>query len=206
MKRKLPEWRTQKCNPCFGAESPLRSTGLQTAGFHTSPYRAVSENLRKLGATLHRGTVFAPMQSIYEKEVTWMENPKMLSLFWCRKPTSQYGLANYRLSCIAVYGRPCKFAETRRIPFTVVPWLHQCNLCMERKLLEWRTQKCNPCFGAESPLRSTGLQTTGFHASPYRAVSVNLRKLGATFHRGTVFASMQSIYEKEAAGMENPKM
>ena len=143
MKRKLPEWRTQKCYPCFGAESPLRSTGLLTTGFHASPFMAV--------------------------------------------------LA-------------CKFAETRRIPFTVVPWLHQCNLCMERKLLEWRTQKCNPCFGAESPLRSTGLQTTGFHASPYRAVSVNLRKLGATFHRGTVFASMQSIYEKEAAGMENPKM
>ena len=46
--------------------------------------------------------------------------------------------------------------------------MHQCNLCMKRKLLEWRTQKCNPSFGAESSLRSTGQQTTGFHASPYR--------------------------------------
>ena len=77
---------------------------------------------------------------------------------------------------------------------------------MKRKLRKWRTQECNPCFGAESPLRSTGLQTTGFHASPYRAVSVNLRKLGATFHRGNVFAPTQSIYEKEATEMENTRM
>ena len=49
------------------------------------------------------------------------------------------------------------------------------------------------------------MQTTGFHASPYRAVSVNLWKLGATFHRGTLFAPMQSIYEKEATEKGEPK-
>ena len=76
----------------------------------------------------------------------------------------------------------------------------------EKEATGMGTQKCNPCFGAESPLRSTGLQTTGFHASPYRAVSVNLRKLGATFHRGNVFAPTQSIYEKEATEMENTRM
>ena len=92
------------------------------------------------------------------------------------------------------------------IPFTVVPCLHQRNLYMKRKLREWRTQKCNPCFGEESPLRSTGLQTTGFHASTYKAVRVNLRKLRVTFHRGIVFAPTQSIHEKEATGIENPKM
>ena len=92
------------------------------------------------------------------------------------------------------------------MPFTVVPCLHQRNLHMKRKLREWRNQKCNPCFGAESPLRSTGQQTSGFHASPYSAVSVNLRKLGDNFHRGTVFAPTQSIHEKEATGMEKPKM
>ena len=69
---------------------------------------------------------------------------------------------------------------------------------MKRKLREWRTQKCNPCFGAESPLHSTGQQTSGFHASPYIAVSVNLRKLGVTFHRGTAFEPTESIHEKEA--------
>ena len=105
--------------------------------------------LRKVGASFRRGTVFAPIQSTYEKEATGMENPKMQSLFWCRKPTSQYAPANYPVSCSA--------AE--------VPCLHQ-----------------------------------------YWTVSANLRKVGASFRRGTVFAPIQSTYEKEATGMENPKM
>ena len=51
-----------------------------------------------------------------------------------------------------------------------------------------------PCLSAESPLRCAGLQITRFHATPYWAVSANLRQLGASFRRGTVFAPMQSIY------------
>ena len=92
------------------------------------------------------------------------------------------------------------------LPFAEVPCLHQSNLHMKRKVREWRTQKCNPCFGAESPPLSTGQQTTRFHAAPYGTVSANLRKVGASFRRGIVFAPIQSTYEKEATGMENPKM
>ena len=116
MKRKLQEWRTQKCNACFGAESLLRSTDLQTTRFQAAPYIAIIVNLRKLGASFPRGTVIAPLQSTYVKEGTG-----------------------------------------------------------------WRPQKCNPCLGAEIPLRSTGHQTTRIHAAPYRAVSANLRKVGASF-------------------------
>ena len=113
MKRKLREWRTQKCNPCFGAESPPRSTGQQTTRFHAAPYRTVSANFPKVGASFRRGIVFAPIQSTYEKEATGMENPKMQSLFWCRKPTSQYGPVNHPVSCSAVLDRECKFSESR---------------------------------------------------------------------------------------------
>ena len=74
------------------------------------------------------------------------------------------------------------------------------------KLREWRAQKCNPCFGKISPPRSTDLQSTRFEAARYRADSANLRKLGATFRLRTVFAPMQYLYEKEATGMESPKM
>ena len=88
MKRKLREWRTQKCNPCFGAESPPRSTRLQTTLFHVATYGTVSANLRTVWTFFRRGTVFAPIQSTYEKEATGMENLKMQSLFWCRKPIS----------------------------------------------------------------------------------------------------------------------
>ena len=85
MKRKLLEWRTLKCNTCFGAESPPRSTRLKTTRFHAAPYGTVSANLRKVGTLFRRGTVFAPIQSTYGREATGMENPKMRSLFWFRK-------------------------------------------------------------------------------------------------------------------------
>ena len=78
------------------------------------------------------------------------------------------------------------------LPFAMVPCLHQCNLDIKRKLRECRAQKCNPCFGAKGPLRSTGLQTSRFHAAPYMSDSTNLREFGVTFRHGTVFAPMQS--------------
>ena len=127
IKRKLRECRAQKCNPCFCAKSPLRSTGLQTSGF-------------------------------------------MQSRIW---PTVQI----------------CVFSG---LLFAIVSCLHQCNVDIKRKLRECRAPKCNPCFGAKSPLRTTGLQTSRFHAVPYMADSTNLRVFGVTFRHGTVFAPMQS--------------
>ena len=208
---KQGEWRTQKCNPCFGAESPPLSTGQQTTRFHAAPYGTVSANLRKVGASFRRGTVFAPIQSTYEKEATGMENPKMQSLFWCRKPTSRVRTSNRRFlsaaNCPVLCSRigPSVCGKSG-LPFAEVPCLHQSNLHMKKKLREWRTQKCNPCFGAERPPLSTGQQTARFYAAPYGTVSSKLRKVGASFRRGTLFAPIQSTYEKEATGMENPKM
>ena len=92
------------------------------------------------------------------------------------------------------------------LPFVMVPCLHQCNVYIKRKLRERRAQKCNPCFGAKSPLRSTGLQTTWFHASGYRADSTNLPQFLATFCHGTVFSPMQCLYQKETKRMQSPKM
>ena len=44
------------------------------------------------------------------------------------------------------------------------------------------------------------------HVSQYRAENGNLRNSGSTFRHGTVFAPKQSLYQKEASGMESPKM
>ena len=66
--------------------------------------------------------------------------------------------------------------------------------------------KCNPWFGPKSPLCRTGLQITQFHAAPYTAYSANFPKVGNSFNHGTVIAPMHSLYQKEAMGMENPKM
>ena len=54
---------------------------------------------------------------------------------------------------------------------------------------------------AERVLPNTGLQTFRSQAAPYGADNGNLRKLGATFRLGTVFALRQYLYEKEATGM-----
>ena len=72
--------------------------------------------------------------------------------------------------------------------------------------MNWRAQKCNPCFGAKSPLRSTGLQSTRFQAAPYRSDSPDLRRLGATFLHGTVITLNHSLYQKEATEMDSQKM
>ena len=99
MKRKLRECRAQKGNPCFGAKSPLCSTGLQSTRFQAARYRADSADFQKFGASYNHGIVIAPMHSLHQKEATWMENPKMKFLIRCKKPTSQYGSANYPVSC-----------------------------------------------------------------------------------------------------------
>ena len=43
-------------------------------------------------------------------------------------------------------------------------------------------------------------------SSQYRAKNGNLWKFGSTFFHGTVFAPKQCLYQKEATGMESPKM
>ena len=83
------------------------------------------------------------------------------------------------------------------LPFTMVPCFHQRNLYIKMKLRKWRAQKCNPCFGAKTLLRSTRLESTQFHALPYRADSANLWKFGATFRHGTVIAPKICLYQRE---------
>ena len=84
------------------------------------------------------------------------------------------------------------------LPIAMVPGLHQCNVCIKRKLRVCSAQKCNPCLGAKSALRSTDLQKTRFHVAPYSDDSTNLREFGATNRHDTGFAPMQCLYQKEA--------
>ena len=88
------------------------------------------------------------------------------------------------------------------LPIAMLPCLHQCNVYIKRKLKECSPQKCKPCFGSKSPLRSTDLQRTLFHAAPFRADSTNLRGFGASYRHGTVFQPMECLYQKEAEGMQ----
>ena len=92
------------------------------------------------------------------------------------------------------------------LAIAIVPCLKQWNVCIKRKLRVCSAQICNSCFGSKSPLRSTDLQITRFHAAPYRADSTTLREFGTTYRHGTVFAPMECLYPNEAEGMPCPKM
>ena len=88
----------------------------------------------------------------------------------------------------------------------MVPCLHQSNAYIKRKLQVWRVQNCIPLVGTKTSLTCAGLQPTPPQGSQIRAENGNLRKSRSTFNHGTVFAPKQCLYQKEATGMESPKM
>ena len=77
------------------------------------------------------------------------------------------------------------------LPFPMVPCLHQSDIHIKMKLRDLGAKKCNPCVGTKSVLPSTELETTRFHAAPYRAVNVNFKLFWATFPHGTMYAPKQ---------------
>ena len=92
------------------------------------------------------------------------------------------------------------------LPLPMVPCLHQSNVYIKRKLRVWRVIKCTPLVSAKTSLTCAGLQTTLSEVSQYRAENGNLRKSGSTISHGTVYAPKQCLYQKEATGIETPKM
>ena len=68
MKRKLGEWRAQKCIAIVGADTVLTSPGPQTTPFHGGQHRSKNGNMRNFGPTNPHGTAFAPNKWLHEKE------------------------------------------------------------------------------------------------------------------------------------------
>ena len=103
-------------------------------------------------------------------------------------------------------GPRTEICEKPVLPFAMVPCLHQSNVYIKRNLQVWRVQKCILLVSAETALTCTGLKTTLSGVTQFRAENRNLRKSGSTFLHGTVFAPKQFLHQKEATGMESPKM
>ena len=66
--------------------------------------------------------------------------------------------------------------------------------------------KLYTAVGGKIALSCTGLQTTPFHGCQHSAENGDLRKFGSTYPHGTAFPIKQCLYQKEATGMERPKM
>ena len=79
IKRKLREWRVQKCIALVGADTVLTTAWPQTTLFHGG-YRAQNGNMRNFGPTNPHGTALAPKQWLYQNEATGMESSKCIAL------------------------------------------------------------------------------------------------------------------------------
>ena len=206
IKRKLRVC-TAKKNAIFVSlqKTPPRSTGLQRTQFHAAPYRADSTNLREFGATYRHCTVFAPKECLYQKEAKGKQPPIIVILVSVQK--AHFAVRTYKEPCFMQrrIGSTVQNCENSGIAIAMVPCLHQWNVYIKRKLKASSAQKCKPCFGAKSPLRTTDLQRTLFHAAPYMADSTKLREFGDSYHHGTVFAPDKCLYQKEAEDMQYPK-
>ena len=96
--------------------------------------------------------------------------------------------------------------ESSGLPTPMVPHLHQRNGQIKRKLWVWRAHKWIALVGVETVLTNAGPQTTPFHWGKYTAENGNLCKFGPTYRHGTAFSQNECSYQKEAMGMERPKM
>ena len=119
IKRKLQVWRVQKCIPLVSANLALTCAGHEITPSQVTQYSSQNGNLWKSGSTFRHGTVFAPKQSLYQKEASGMESPKMHFSTRCINRTYLCGTSNYPVSCNPVQGRERKFAEIR---FYLSPW------------------------------------------------------------------------------------
>ena len=123
IKRKLWVWRIQKYIPLVGAKTALTCAGLQTTPSHVRRYKAKNGIFRKFWSTFYHGTMFAPKQSLYQKEAASMKRPKLYSSSRCKNRTYLCGATNSPISCEAVLGQERKFAEIR---VYISPWYHIC--------------------------------------------------------------------------------
>ena len=92
-------WRVKK-NVILSSvqKTSLTCEGLQTTPSKVSHYKAENRNLQNSGSTFSHGNVFAPKQSLYQKEATGKECLQMYSSHWCKNLTYLCGTANDPIS------------------------------------------------------------------------------------------------------------
>ena len=86
-KKKLREWRHQKCIPLVCAITALNCAGRQNTLSRGRQYRAQNGNFGNLGRTHGHGTVFAPRKYLYQMEAMGMERPEVYFVSRCNNFT-----------------------------------------------------------------------------------------------------------------------
>ena len=164
-----------------------------------------NRNLGKFESLFRHGTVFAPNQCLYQIEATGMESPKCVplvsantALICAYRQTTPSHVRQYRTE----NGNLRKSGSTFRHGTVFAPKqsLHQ----QEPKNME--SPKMHSSSRFKNHNNYARRQTTPPHVSQYKAKNGNLWKSGSTFRHYTMFAPKQFLHQKEATGLESPKM
>ena len=162
-------------------------------------------NLGKFEDVENNGTAFAPKQSLYQKAAEGMENPKIQSPSRCNKRTGHYAQANNPVSCTVYRAENgnlgnVEAVENNGTAFAPKQSLYQkVAVGMENPKMQ-SPSRCNKRTGRYTPVNNP------VSCTACRDENGNLGKFEAVENNGTAFAPKQSLYQKEAVGMENPKM
>ena len=178
---------------------------MQTTPCHTASYSADKGNFQKVLSTSRLGTVFEPKQFLHQREATGVQSSN--GNFLVGATTLPIGTGLQTTPCHAApywadNGSFRKFGSTYSLGTVFLP--QQCLYLNEAMGVE--SPKCNFLLGANTVQTVAGLQTTPCHAAPYRAGNGNFQKFGSTCCLGTVFAPKRCLYQKEATGVESPKI
>ena len=194
IKRKLQVWRVQNCISLVSAKTALTCAGLQVPHLMGGIMGLRTESCGNSGLTfamvscLHQSNVY-----INRKLRVWRVQ-KFIPLVFVKTA----------LTCAGLQTTPFDFRrywpEKRNLGplFAMIPCLHQSNVYIKRNLRVCRVQQCIPLLGSKTALTCADLRQ-------YKAENGDLRNFGSTFRHGTMFAPKQSLYQKEATGMESPK-
>ena len=141
IKRKLLAWRAQKCNLLVSAKTEPTGTGQQTNTCITAPYSASIRNFSKfLGYLSIWYHVCTNAMFILKGSYGCGEhsNEIYLSVQKQHRPVRVNKLPRVFHRSI---GEAIEIFKISGLLIDMVPWLHQCNIQIQRKLLVWRPQK-----------------------------------------------------------------
>ena len=198
IKRKLGVWRALKSIPLVGGKKP--HLPVRDCKLHHLMYVSTRPRTEICGNPV---LPFAMLPYLYQNEATGIESPKMHFSSRCKNRTYMCRTTNYPTHVSkhsAENGNLRKSGSTFRHGTVFVP--KQCLYQKETTCME------SPQMDSSSLCKNRTYLcwTAKYHVSQYRCKNGNLQKSGSTFRHGVVFAPMQCLYQKEATGMENPKL
>ena len=205
IKRKLRAWRVQKCIALVGGDTVLTTAWKQSTPFHGGQYRAQNGNIETSALPIPMVRRLHQSNGYIKRKLRAWRVQKCIALVGADTvltssgpETTPFQGRQYR----AQNGNMRNFGPTNPHGTAFAPkqWLYQ----KEATGMESSKMYCQSWCRYRT--YNWWPQSTPFHGGQYRALNGNMRNFGPTNPHGTAFAPKQSLYQKEATGMESSKM